>query len=398
MFRSNFVAVSIPLFTLFLIFFINTGAHSQFDEFYPLLEPDNNVTYYVYPRADAMGGCAINLVDEQSGFVNPASLGFFHMNRNLSFFISDYVKNDIAEIERIDDDLKFRSLGFSGGINFHKHVRNSNKVYTYCISAGYYDNKLDFGWMLFSNFDGEDTWRVKWIDRTKSYSVSMAADVGIRIGLGYNFTKYNRAETTEDNPEYDLLKTDGHSLGLLVELPIFDIWWNQPDIASANRFKYSLTPSFAYVTSTIDEDEFFNYYLPDVKQIGFSIYFDMKTSKMILFSIRPSYLFQKPSYNLPHETLQEIEWIDKYGVEIGALGVGYFRIGKWESKEKSPGSIGFGISLTELKNFMLKNRKIHTRYGFINTITNNLNLTIDYAKAYGTNFGETGQLVLRMSI
>ena len=86
------------------------------------------------PRGNGMGGCVVNLVDEQSALYNPGALGLFHLDRTLA--ISVPYKN--KWLPDLADDMYIRTQGLSGGLSYDLLQPDNSSVLNLSLGLAYF--------------------------------------------------------------------------------------------------------------------------------------------------------------------------------------------------------------------------------------------------------------------
>jgi len=345
--------------------------------------PTDYMTFFHSPRADAMGGCAMTLVDLNAALVNPASLGILHLDK--------YFVCELPNKTNYFESTNFLSYAISGGYAFNLAPKDSLYDRKLSLSAAYHHNKLETDWIEFTSTGGSDTFVARFIDKLKAYSVAVGYESGVKLGFGFSYKEYCTNLKHDDGPVDEIGKWNTANYSAACQLPHTVSLSKKSDSSLSKKVTLDIMPSlaamFSYGTgSTIGFEK-----SPNTKRFGLSLHSGIKINDRTIISITPAFEFLKYDYKeyYSYPDAQFIsrhgseDWIYKYGAEIGALDAFYFRIGKWQKEIDGSGTIGFGISFGDLTRLLFDRYKVNPDNDILRYLVNNMDITYDYADGYG---------------
>jgi hypothetical protein len=135
-------------------------------------------------RINGMGGCAINVVDEQSPLYNPGALGLFHLDKLFSVSFP----NSTDWLPSIDPDLKIKSFAVSGG-GSARRITSVDTDYDFAVGLAYSSLEADYGEMNITDHFGNTIGRSHNIDKADYYSAGLGIELYARLGIGVSLKK-----------------------------------------------------------------------------------------------------------------------------------------------------------------------------------------------------------------
>ena len=325
------------------------------------------------PRVNAMGGCAVNLVDEQAAFHNPGALGLFHMNKIAAYSVS----NKTRWLPDLDDDLRLGTYGGSIGASY-KLITGADTKYNLSLGLAYSRIKLDYGTIIETDLMGNHIGIYRPFDKTDLYSAGVGLEYFLRVGIGYTMKKI----TSDLSSQIDPVDHDAHDFGVIVEAPLSNFIDNRIyfDQARAYPIQLELTPSIAYVAANFGDSIAYSDSddaepLPQIKKVGVSLYGAIKIKEATFISGRLSWERQRPFFGEPDK-------IFRNGTEIGLFDILFFRSGSY--KDLSGGVLywtrGFGINMGGLAAWLRAASRLQTENEYLAYLIDHVDLTYDYAQ------------------
>jgi hypothetical protein len=332
-------------------------------------------------RANAMGGCVINLVDAESSFSNPAAPGLFYLKK--AFAIS-FPSNTNLHGYR----FKTHAVGF-GTSNLELGLgSNAEHKSFWCMGFSYSHTRLEAGQILRTGH-----YYPYGIDPGTPYFSASDRLEAITVGFGFAIRHWraglgHSARAIEERLEDEEANGVGHDLGVIVECDILDVLGRQDSLDSSARFTYNLTPSIAIVGANMGGDMTFiekPYPLPTHFRFGLSVNFEIKDRISTLFSAMP----------VVQSDRQPGAWTSRVGLELGGFGIFCVRAGLVERTEDA--SWGFGISLRGILDRTYSARS-ESETGFFNYILRKIDISYDFARAFEADNLGTGYHKLNLSL
>lgn len=366
--------VSVFCLTLSLIFPRTTFGQVLYTAVGSLLIEDS-------PRANGMGGCVLNIVNEQSALHNPGGLGLFHLTKNFALSIPH---ND-KWLTQLYEDIRIKSWGFSGGYSYPGLFVVGDNPINVCLGAAYFKTKFNLGKQeildqfanLLTYYEPRDEWN--------SYSVALGADINgyFKLGLGYSFKDIisSRVYGLGNQAVLETAKVTANDFGIIAELPLHRFFPHRIYL-SDNEDSYAhfeFVPSFAFVRAnsgdifSYADDE---YKLPKVNRWGISLYVSAKADMATVVAARLSYETQKDLVNIGDRKVK------RRGIEISLLDIFFLRGGSWKDDppDRDVGTSGYGFSLRGVITWIDREFGIEPGDRILNHIIHNLDITYDFAE------------------
>ena len=328
------------------------------------------------PRANAMGGCVVNMVDAHSARYNPGALGLFHMDKSFSVAYPSNTKwlPDIA------DDLRFKTWGLSAGVSrllFKPEATGLN----FGIGVAYSKTTMDRGMVYLINHTGTDTLGTfhSW-DEAEMYSVGLGWDIVkdfLRVGVGYTHKRIKSRLIPEVTAE---AKAD--DWGFLIQASPMTFLPHKVYLRGSDKYyaHFGLMTSFAYAESNIGSDisyidAAFADPLPKCSRSGLLLQMalDINESQLV-------------SWTIAHEIESDLVADDyrtfRTGYEYGLFGTLFFRTG-WATAREGSYNVdtwGMGVSLSGIISWLTTLEKLDSKSPFWRRVRDNLDISYDYSK------------------
>ncbi len=330
-------------------------------------------------RANGMGQCVVNMVNEESVLYNPGSLGLLHLQK--IFAITAPAKT--KWLPELTDDFNTTTFNASGGVSRHWLSHGANSDLNYAASVAYSRTKLDYGKIYVGAYEGTENLSIEAYDKADMYSAAVGVEYYFRIGIGYTYKKIVSHLTSFSGGHGSSLggKATAHDIGAILELPIGKILtdkWNGGN--SERTFGFELTPSVAY--AKLNTGDPFTYpqaaqsdRLPKISRVGLSIYSSLKVREATAISVQFASETEKELYG------SDVS-VKKWGLEIGLLGIGYVRTGKYnlDNGRMNFDTDGFGLSLNGAILWLENVNLLKLGDGFTGRTVRSFDLSYDYAK------------------
>lgn len=342
------------------------------------------------PRAAGMGGCAVNMVGDQSALYNPGALGIYHLDKNISFsmpFTTDWLP-DIF-------DTKLKTYNVSMGVSMNQMKPDPEREFDLAAGVSWSRVEMDYGDIIITDVTPDTLGSYSTANQANLYTFSVAADYYMRVGIGYTMKKI------KSKLDYRLIgepvykweaDVNAHDIGFYAELPLARFINPIPDLRGGGeklRF-YEVTPSIAYVKSNSGDDITYDYRpedeqvypSPETTRLGFSLYGAAKIGSATLASI--NICRESETYNF-----QDDEKFNKWGLELSVLDIAFIRYGGMKDdplKEsgRNLNSYGIGISLHGAVTWLIRWDKLHLGNNVLGYLLKNVDLRIDYAEYTGS--------------
>lgn len=334
-------------------------------------------------RVNGMGGCALNVVDEQSPLYNPGALGLFHLDKLFSVSFP----NTTDWLPQLDSDMKLKTFTISGGAS-SRHFGAEWGGPDIALGFAYSSLKMDYGNIIAVDEFGNYLNTVNPIDEADYYSAGIGFDYYARLGIGVT-TKKIKSATPVYNPDLepilDTAEADGYDFGLILELPVAELVQRvlQPIGSATSDYGVAFTPSFAYVYSNGGTDSL-SYIdavnpdpLPRMRKIGVGGYGALTYKSTDIFSLRMCWERDRWEIGVPYT-------IYRQGGELGAMDAAFFRFGSYADAagQEDYNTYGFGLSLHGIVKWLLLTQpEIDNR--ILRYLATHVDFTVDYAKYYG---------------
>ncbi len=325
-----------------------------------LSQAKDGVTIYNFPqlsnsaRVNALGGCSINLVDEQSACHNPGAAGLFYLTKSLSMTVPFPVKvNPFAE------EVTANSVGIGYKLPL-KFLAESNKApVETCLGISYYYSHLKIDEYPLTDYYyplGIDSFGSPDYCSASNNLHALSMGIGCRVkrlqlGIGYTLKSIYREPSS--------INATGiaHDLGIIAKIALSN------KIQGNNNQK--IEASIAFVIANLGNNL-------ETSHLGLGAEYSYENNGEILFYLHP--IVQCDNWLM--------EWDDKYfrfGLEAGVMDILFGRTGK--IKDNVDLDWGCGISLMKAyRKFFGKNHHSDST-GFIDYLKENLDIKFDYARA-----------------
>jgi len=334
------------------------------------------------PEANGMGTCVVNQVNEESAYYNPGSLGLFHLDKVIAVTFPSNTK----WVPDLADGARFKTWHASGGVSDRLITGRSEGRFNASRGLAYSYVRFDYGEFIWSDPWGETLSTYEAYDVAKCYTVGLGLEYYLRLGIGYTLKKIETKLAEQSAGTEEVLafaRADAHDYGLIVELPV-ESWFTNGIVlhdSPGRRMCLRLTPSFAYVRSNIGDDiEYIDAAqsdpLPTVRRIGFSVAGALNWNEKECLAIRGV---------LESETLLlgDRPKATKKGVELGALGTAYFRLGGTDDVMINGTTWGFGFRLRGVFQWLRLVEKPQYARGLPGYLARHLDLSFDFARWAG---------------
>jgi len=275
-------------------------------------------------RAVGMGAAAVNLVDEQSGLYNPATLGLFHLRRHAGFS-APIATNWLPHV--IGSDLDLTTFAISGGHAVEFGDPDESHQPRVALALGYSRLKLDY------SSDGNS------YDKADIISIAASFEYYARIGLGFN---HKRIRSKLFPGGYEVVgKANAVDYALAVELPILDLI--EKPAAPTRAVTYEFTPSFAYVRANNGDDIEYpdaaqEDPLPRTSRTGVGLKFGASSGRASIGSLLLVHEWQE-------DLVGDNATVTKFGAELGVLGTLFLRGGKYDDPDGQIDNSTYGLGL-----------------------------------------------------
>ena len=328
------------------------------------------------PRANAMGGCVVNMVDAHSARYNPGALGLFHMDKSFSMTYPSKTK----WLPEVDDNLRFKTWGLSAGVS-RLLIKPEATGLNFGIGVAYSKTTMDYGMAYIIDHTGTDTLGTfhSW-DDAEMYSAGLGWDIVkhfLRVGVGYTHKRIESRLTPDVTAE---AKAD--DWGFLIQSSPMTFLPHKVYLRGSDKYyaHFELMTSYAYVESNIGSD--ISYIdaaladpLPKSSRSGLLLHMAVNINEA-----------QLVSWVLTHEVETDLVSDDfkifKTGYEYGLFGTVFFRTG-WATDREGSYNVdtwGIGVSLSGLISWLTTLEKLDMKSPFWRRVRDNINISYDYSK------------------
>jgi hypothetical protein len=324
-------------------------------------------------RANGMGACAIDLVNEESGVYNPGGVGLFHLDKTIAVAWPQSTK----WLPTLTSGERLKSYTLSAGMSSQRLHWGKDPLLNISLAFAFSRLELDFG-------TGAIVSRAR--DRADCYTVAIGADYLIRVGIGYTYKRITEDVTESWYPEgpgySSSFVANGRDVGITVELPLWRVWHlKHPQKALEPPPAVQITPRYTYVMANSPQN---GGVLPLKHNQGLSLH-----AKYVRDGLSVVDMTFVGEIERPH--LSEDKLL-KGGVELGLLEVCYLRIGRFKDDPLESGgtdinTLGLGFSLNGLIKYTRIIEHLHPSQTRLGWLLANLDVRFDYAH-YG---GEENQ-------
>jgi len=347
------------------------------------------------PEANGMGTCGVNQVNEESAYYNPGALGLFHLHKVVAMTLP----NNTKWVPDLADDIRLKTWHASGGMTDRLMTGRPEGRFNASLGLAYSYARLDYGEFLEVDPYGQVVSTYEAYEASRCYTVALGVEYYLRLGVGYTFKKIETKLTDQGAGAERVLafaRGDAHDYGLIVELPLHSWFTNGIGLHGSleRQVRLRVTSSFAYVRSNVGDDlEYVDAAqsdpLPTLKRIGFSAAGALDWNEKECLAIRGV---------VETETLLlgDRPKATKKGVELGALGIAYFRLGGTDDVMINGTTWGLGFRLRGVFQWLrLTERPQYTR-GLLGYLVRHFDLSFDFARWRGVG-GKTEFMRLAVS-
>jgi len=324
------------------------------------------------PSAVGLGKCTINNVDKESALYNPACLGLLHLNSIFTISFPNSTEFDPRW------DSRWKTFCASAGITSNALWPQKVKTFNYSLAIAYSRLIYDYGEATWHHPQTYDLIHNNLINKSDNYSISIAYEYFIRLGLGYTYKKISTGLYYPSD-----ITIDANDLGIIVELPIAKILKPDRRLNSSKKrsLSWELTPSVAY-TENNRYDESNEYAdLPSWGRFGISINAVLNFKSSVLMSAKfvNEHVKHPEHYN---------DTSPRKGIEIGLADIAFIRFGR-ENKN----TFGIGFKSRGVCSWLYTLNWIKSGNRLLNRILTNLDISIDYAVYNSYYAGENGESI-----
>jgi hypothetical protein len=322
-----------------------------------------------------MGGCSINLVDEQSALYNPGALGLFHMNKVFAYSAPYRAK----WLPELDSETYTGTYGASAGVSYNKAMKSDSK-YNFSLGLAYFKQKLYYGEIeLLDSFGAFEGFYYP-IDQADFYSAGIGAEYYLRLGIGITHKKIK----SDLDPEAGTVEVNATDFGVIAELPVMDFFDSDIYLDAEKAYPITLdfTPSIAYVAANFGDSIVYRDAanaspLPQIKKVGLSLYSGINIKNVSFLSGRLAWERQRWCIGAPNH-------IFKYGTEITLFDILSLRNGRYKDED---GRVvyytrGFGFNLGGVVSWLRLASRLETDNDYLQYLIDHIDITYDYAE-YG---------------
>jgi hypothetical protein len=331
-------------------------------------------------RANGMGSCAIDLVNEESALYNPGGVGLFHLDRTIAVAWPQSTKWTPTHT----DDLRLKSYTLSAGTSSQQLHWVKDPLLN--VSLAFAFSRLELDYPVPDFFEDISSAR----DRADCYTIAVGADYLIRVGIGYTYKRITEGEINSHGSYSSYFTANGEDVGITVELPLWRVWRSKhPQKALGPPPAVQITPRCTYVIANRGTGSLTGSGNDPVSES------DIPLSGVSRKSLSLHASYTKNDLALVSATLVgEIEKerfggdkAQKRGVELGIFEMVYGRVGNLKddrlgSYGRDVNTLGFGFSLNGLIKYSSIVEHVHPSQTRLRWLLANLDVRFDYAR-YG---------------
>ena len=343
-------------------------------------------------RANGMGACAIDLVNEESGLYNPGGVGLFHLDKTIAVAWPQSTK----WLPTLNSGERLKSYTLSAGMSSQRLHWGKDPLLNISLAFAFSRLELD------DNSLWDLTLRLR--DRADCYTVAIGADYLIRVGIGFTYKRVTE-DITESWYTYSSnygssssFVAHGRDVGITVELPLWRVWHlKHPQKALEPPPAVQITPRCTYVIANrgtgclrgsgndpVSESDI---PLSGVSRKSLSLHASYTKNDLALVSVILVGEIEKERF--------DGDKIQKRGAELGIFEMVYARLGNFkddplESYGDDINTLGLGFSLNGLIKYARIIEHLHPSPR-LRWLLANLDVRFDYAR-YG---GETNQTLYK---
>ena len=224
-------------------------------------------------------GTAVPMHDPIGFYYNPAQLGYYSRNNNLSVF---FMPDKTTLFNQFNYDVTSNSFGFALGYNFKSNGSNI----PLSIGAGFLHNRIDYS-QLFVSMGPTPNTTLNSYNSFDCYSFGASYDYYVLFNFGFSLKSFSSTLSlipTAESP-YGNLKATGTAFdfGAMVIAPFDDLFLKNTEIKIENGFfKPILKSTLGYSISNIGKKIYYvdaaqSDPIPRTARLGYSINLGLKT-------------------------------------------------------------------------------------------------------------------------
>jgi len=337
-------------------------------------------------RANGMGACAIDLVNEESALYNPGGVGLFHLDKTIAVAWPQSTK----WIPTLTSGERLKSYTLSAGMSSQRLHWGKNPLLNVSLAFAFSRLELD------DNSLGDPMFRRR--DRADCYTVAIGVDYLIRVGIGYTYKRVTEDLTMSWYPyssSYSFSSSfvaNGRDVGITVELPLWRVWHlKHPQKALEPPPAVRIMPRCTYVIANrgtgrltgsgndpVSESDI---PLSGVSRKSLSLHASYTKNDLALVSVTLVGEIEKERFGG--------DKAQKRGVELGIFEMVYGRVGNLKDNRLGShgtdiNTLGFGFSLNGLNKYTRIIERVHPSQTRLRWLLANLDVRFDYAR-YGGN-------------
>jgi hypothetical protein len=334
-------------------------------------------------RANGMGACAIDLVDEESGLYNPGGVGLFHLDKTIAVAWPQSTK----WLPTLNSGERLKSYTLSAGMSSQRLHWGKDPLLNISLAFAFSRLELD------DNSLGDPMFRLR--DRADCYTVAIGVDYLIRAGIGFTYKRVTEDVTASWYPygsNYGFSSSfvaNGRDVGITVELPLWRVWHlKHPQKALEPPPAVRIMPRCTYVIANrgtgclrgsgndpVSESDIS---LSGVSRKSLSIHASYTKNDLALVSVILAGEIEKERF--------DGDKIQKRGVELGIFEMVYGRVGNLKDdrlggSDTDINTLGLGFSLNGLIKYTRIIEHLHPSPR-LRWLLANLEVRFDYAR-YG---------------
>ncbi len=218
------------------------------------------VSFLLIPTSvegNGMGGVAASLVtsDAISTISNPAQLGFFGLNNDLS--LSTYTPKTGWLPGNSGSGLSLNATALSAGLQLNRYAKLPAAI---SLGVGYSQVYFDFGTFTTSPANtstGASQFHA--YDKADNITFGVGIDYVVRLGVGYNFKWINsklRPSVPAQTAGPIEAKVPAHDFGMILQIPVVDVasHFRGEPVTFNNRVSPLLNLTLGYASRNVGEE------------------------------------------------------------------------------------------------------------------------------------------------
>jgi len=328
------------------------------------------------PRANGLGRCSINLVDEQSPLNNPGALGLFHLEKIFAASLPSNTK----WLPNFADDIRLKTTGISGGVSYQLFNPVADVGYNFSFGLAYFQKTFELAIPFGERDPGEFNY-INRYDRADYYSLGLGFQLErfCRVGIGLT---YKQILSELSAPMDFEARSTPFDLGIIVELPLMGVLQpaNAKSASRDNGPRFELAASFAFIQSNMGDDiaydgDDYTDPLPESRRMGISIHSALHRGVATIGSGR--LIGEIEEDNKPDNVL-------KGGLELGLLNIVFLRGGHYDDDQGGVHhtTLGLGLSLNGVIAWLEELDSIQLQDDVMGRLIRNFNVSFDYARFF----------------